>query len=205
MAESSIGEKKRAMRSAALSRRNLLGREDFLTAGGWAQARALEFAPYTTAHAIALYSSIQNEVPTDRIREHALMSGKRVFFPKLTGVDSVDLSEIQSAADLTSGCFGMSEPVGPPALLPAHQQAAVVFVPGVAFDSSGNRLGRGIGWYDRLLKKIGRTAVFAALAYEFQIVAEVPTEPWDEQVDYIITEKRIIDCRTTPSRATAVS
>jgi 5-formyltetrahydrofolate cyclo-ligase len=205
MSESSIGERKRALRSAALSQRNSLAREDFFSLGGLAQARALEFTPYIIAQAVTLYSPIQNEVPTDGIRDHALRSGKKVFYPKLAGANSVELAEIHSAADLGSGRFGISEPIGLPSLLTVNQEGMAVFLPGLVFDSLGNRLGRGIGWYDRLLKKMGKGAVFVALAYEFQIVGEVPTEPWDEKVDYVITEKRIIDCGTTPSRATAVS
>lgn len=192
------------MRSVAISQRNSLAREDFFTLGGLAQARALEFTPYLIAQAVTLYSPIQNEVPTQGIRDHALTTGKKVFYPKLGGANSVELAEIHSAADLGSGRFGIGEPIGLPSLLSANQGGMVVFLPGLIFDSLGNRLGRGIGWYDRLLKKMGKGTVFVALAYEFQIVEEVPTEPWDEKVDYVITEKRVIDCGTTPSRATVV-
>jgi 5-formyltetrahydrofolate cyclo-ligase len=205
MAGSSIGERKRALRSAALFQRNSLSREDFFALGGLAQARALEFAPYRMAQAVALYSPVQNEVETERIREHALKNGKKVFYPKLAGTNSVELAPVSSAADLVSGRLGISEPVAPASMPDPNQEGTVVFVPGVVFDSVGNRLGHGIGWYDRLLKKIGRRAVFVGLAYEFQIVADVPTESWDERVDFIITENRVIDCGTTPSQASAVS
>jgi 5-formyltetrahydrofolate cyclo-ligase len=205
MSESSIGERKRALRSAALSQRKSLASEDAFTLGGLAQARALQFKPYIVARAVTLYGPIQNEVPTERIRDHALTSGKKVFYPKLAGANSVALAEIHSAADLGSGRFGIAEPIEAPARLAANQDGMVVFLPGLVFDALGNRLGRGIGWYDRLLKKLGKGAVFVALAYEFQIIDTVPTEAWDEKVDYVITEKRVIDCGGTPSRATAVS
>jgi 5-formyltetrahydrofolate cyclo-ligase len=80
----------------------------------------------------------------------------------------------------------------------------VVFVPGVAFDVRGNRLGRGKGWYDRLLEKSGR-ATFVALAYDFQIVDAVPSEDWDQRVHYLITERRIIDCGSMPAQSSQVS
>ena len=191
------------MRSAALCQRNSLAREDFFALGGLAQASALEFSSYLIAQAVTLYSPIQNEIPTEGIRDHALTSGKKVFYPKLVS-NSVELAEIHSAADLRNGRLGIAEPVGLPSRLTANQEGMVVFVPGLLFDSSGNRLGRGIGWYDRLLKKMGEGAVFVALAYEFQIIDEVPTEAWDEKVDYVITEKRVINCGTTPSRATRI-
>jgi len=200
MAENSIVERKRAMRSAALSRRNSLDPQDWAVLGGSVQARALELVPFRSAKIVALYSAIGNEVPTEAIRREALRSGKRVFYPKLDGANSVELAEIRSAADLTKGHLGIDEPVTPPSQLTRDHEAKVIFVPGLVFDPSGNRLGRGIGWYDRLIKKIGRTAVFVALAYEFQLVANVPTESWDEKVDYIITETRVIDCSVTAPR-----
>lgn len=193
------------MRSAALSRRNLLCPNDWVALGGLAQGRALEFPPYRSANAVILYSAIQNEVPTEAIRQDALKSGKRVFYPKLAGTNSVQLAEIRSGADLTQGHLGIDEPVTPPCQLSGDHEGLVIFVPGLVFDSCGNRLGRGIGWYDRLIKKIGRTAVIVALAYDFQLVANVPTESWDEKVDYIITETRVIDCSATAPRARAVS
>ena len=205
MSESSIGERKCALRSAVLSQRNSLTREDVFALGSLAQAKALEFTPYVIARAVTLYSPIQNEVPTERIRDHALTSGKKVFYPKLAGANSVELAEIHSAADSGSGRYGIAEPIGAPSRLAANQDGMVVFLPGLVFDSLGNRLGRGIGWYDRLLKKLGHGAVFVAVAYEFQIVDAVPTEPWDEKVDYVITESRVINCGTTSSRETAVS
>jgi 5-formyltetrahydrofolate cyclo-ligase len=201
----SIGEKKAALRLAALSKRNSLGTEEFFGLGGLVQARALEFALYGSVQAVALYSPIQNEVPTERIRDHALKSGKKVFYPKLAGAEAVELAQIYSVTDLVGGRFGMREPAGPSAVLTPNHDATVVFVPGLVFDSAGNRLGRGIGWYDQLVEKIGRTAVFAALAYEFQIIADVPTESWDQKMDYIITETRVIDCGMTPSQANAIS
>jgi 5-formyltetrahydrofolate cyclo-ligase len=205
MAGSSISERKTVLRSAALSQRNTLTREDFLALSGLAQTRALEFAPYRRAPAVALYSPIQNEVGTESIREHALKSGKKVFYPKLGGINLVELAQIYSAVDLIRGHLGISEPVAGACGAIPSQDGTVVFVPGLLFDAAGNRLGRGIGWYDRLRKKIGRTAVFAALAYEFQIVVDLPTDSWDEKVDYIITENRLIECGTTTSRTGAVS
>src|SRR5512143_2417595 len=109
MSESSIGERKRALRPAALSQRNSLASEDVFALGGLAQARALEFKPYIVARAVTLYGPIQNEVPTERIRDHALTSGKKVFYPKLASSNSVALAEIHSASDLGSGRFGFSE------------------------------------------------------------------------------------------------
>jgi 5-formyltetrahydrofolate cyclo-ligase len=70
----------------------------------------------------------------------------------------------------------------------------MVFIPGLAFDLEGNRLGRGRGFFDRFLKRLGERVPYVALAYDFQIMEGLPVEKWDERVHHIITEKRIIDC-----------
>jgi 5-formyltetrahydrofolate cyclo-ligase len=74
------------------------------------------------------------------------------------------------------------------------RQDLVVFVPGVAFDAAGNRLGRGKGWYDRILARLDDKATLVALSYDFQVVEKVPTEARDRKVHYIVTETKLIDC-----------
>jgi 5-formyltetrahydrofolate cyclo-ligase len=66
-------------------------------------------------------------------------------------------------------------------------------------------LGRGKGWYDRLIKKDLGGATVVALAYDFQIVEAVPAEEWDQKVHYLITERSVIDCRRMPMQSSQVS
>ena len=68
----------------------------------------------------------------------------------------------------------------------------LVIVPGIAFDRSGERIGYGMGFYDRFLKKIRKDTSSIGLAYEFQIVDDIPSEETDVKVNKIITEKRVI-------------
>jgi 5-formyltetrahydrofolate cyclo-ligase len=69
----------------------------------------------------------------------------------------------------------------------------LIIIPGVAFDGQGNRIGHGMGYYDRLLQKKIRTHCLG-LAFEFQIVESIPTEIHDVKIKKIITEERIIIC-----------
>ena len=69
----------------------------------------------------------------------------------------------------------------------------IIIVPGVAFDTTGNRMGHGKGYFDRLLKHLD--ALRIGLAFEFQIVSHVPMDPHDEKMDIIVTEKQIIHCK----------
>jgi 5-formyltetrahydrofolate cyclo-ligase len=192
----SISERKRALRAAMLSQRARLSKVDSLSWSRLIQAQVLQFSPYLTCRSVALYSPMQNEVETGEIRYHALSAGKSVFLPRFGNEDSVELVEIGSPAELKSGRSGFLEPSGEKRLSPQAFGELALLAPAVAVDSRGNRLGRGKAWYDRLIKELNGAANVAALAYEFQIVDEVPSDEWDQQVDYVITERRVIDCRS---------
>jgi 5-formyltetrahydrofolate cyclo-ligase len=191
-------ENKRALRKATLSRRDSLSKPECLLWSRQIQAKALQLPLFLACRSVVLYSSIQNEVSTEIILEHSLRRGHRVFYPKPGSENTVDLVQVLSAGELGAGRLGILEPTGTEFLTETDHERLMVFVPGVAFDTQGNRLGRGKGWYDRLLTRLRREAIFVALAYEFQIVERVPTEAWDRKVNCIITEERLIDCGETP-------
>jgi 5-formyltetrahydrofolate cyclo-ligase len=70
----------------------------------------------------------------------------------------------------------------------------LVLVPGVAFDKRGYRVGYGGGYYDRFFNKLEKGVIKIGLCYEMQILPEVPTDIYDIPIDYIITEKGLINC-----------
>jgi len=205
MSTTLVGEKKRVLRTAAMSRRTSLANTDSHTWSCLIQATVLQFQPYLRSQSVALYNPIQNEVGTEAIRDHALGTGRKLFYPKMAAENSVELVQVDSVTAFGIGRFGILEPTGKRRLSDQDLGQLMVFVPGVLFDSRGNRLGRGVGWYDRLLKQIGRSATFLGLAYEFQIVGEVPVEPWDQKMDYVITERRVIDCGDSRSQSSLAS
>src|SRR5262245_39592053 len=197
-------EKKHSLRVAALAQRSMLPQSVSLSRSRLIQARVLQFPPYLLCRSVALYSPFQNEVETGEIRDHGLATGKNVFFPRLGSQDSLELIQIGGTTEFSAGRFGILEPTGEKQLASEDQQELVVFVPGVAFDLRGNRLGRGKGWYDRVIKDLGG-AILVALAYDFQIVDEVPAEEWDQKVHYVITERSIVDCRSIQVQSSQVS
>ncbi|HWO40688.1 MAG TPA: 5-formyltetrahydrofolate cyclo-ligase [Candidatus Eisenbacteria bacterium] len=189
-----IGEKKSALRAASLSQRNSLSEVQARAKSAAIQTNALAFPGYVSATSVALYSSVDNEVATEKILDHALAHGKSLFFPRWQDGDRLELVAVTSASELAPGKFGIPEPVGAAGLGDLGAEALLVFVPGLAFDPCGNRLGRGRGCYDRLLARLGPGSIPVGLAYEFQIVPKIPSETWDRPVRYVITESRIIDC-----------
>lgn len=169
------------------------------------QDRVLGFAPYLASSGVALYSPIGNEVATEPIRDHALKAGKRLFYPKMGDGQELSLVRVESAAELGPGRYGILEPQSGRVMTRPEREGLIVFVPGVAFDLGGSRLGRGEGWYDRMLSLLAGEARLVGLAYEFQLLEELPSEPWDQKVHYIITERRVVDCGDRVSRSSPVS
>ena len=201
----SMREEKQSLRAAALAQRSLLSRSESFARSRLIQARVLQLPPYLLSRSVALYNPIQNEVETGAIRDHALATGKNIFFPRFGPQDSLELIKIESTTEFRPGRFGILEPTGEGRLTDRDREELVVFVPGVAFDSRGNRLGRGKGWYDRLIRNDLEEATLIALAYDFQIVDEVPAEEWDQRVHYLITERSVVDCRRMPMQSSQFS
>jgi len=189
-----MGEKKERLRVQFLRQRKSIPPSQLALQSRLIQERVLHFDLYLMSRSVALYSPMGNEVATEEIRDHALREGKRLFYPRLGEGDNLDLVHIESAEELRLGHHGFLEPTGERLMTRRDQEKLIVFVPGVVFDLDGNRLGRGKGWYDRVMDRLERGVVLAALAYEFQVVERVPAERRDHKVHYIITERGVIDC-----------
>jgi len=198
-----IPERRDLLRRAALERRNCLSRED---ASRWSlqiQARALALDCYRIAAAVACYSPIQNEVDLRSLIDHALANGKRVYLPR-GSAQGFAFARISSRSELVRGRLGILEPIGTVGPTDADALDLTIFVPGVVFDARGNRLGRGAGFYDRMLRQFVGSARIVGLAYEFQIAEEVPAQIWDCSMNFVITEERTIDCGVNRQPVAAV-
>ncbi len=145
-----------------------------------------------------IYISKATEVDTRGLIQQLLAMGRQVCVPWYDGAkERYVASELRDfALDLMTGQFGILEP-RPEAVRPlGGDQIDAALVPGLAFDEAGNRLGRGRGYFDRLLRDV--RGVKIALVYDFQVLSEVPTEAHDARVDLIVTEKRVIKIRGNP-------
>ena len=153
---------------------------------------------FTAAARSLIYVSKTVEVDTRGLIQQLLAMGRQVCVPWFDGVkEQYVASELRDiTVDLKTGQFGILEPK-PEAVRPiAGDQIDAALVPGLAFDETGNRLGRGMGYFDRILQDL--RGVKIALAYDFQLVSEVPTDAHDTSVDFIVTEKRVIKIRGNP-------
>lgn len=144
----------------------------------------LQCGEVADAGSLLLYHALPDELPTSTIIR-TLGTEKRIFLPR---VASNDLEIVEFKGDnLQKGAYGIEEPVGEAI---TEECIDIAIIPGVAFDRKGNRLGRGKGYYDRLLKNLRCTKI--GVAFSCQIVDKVPHEVHDMAMDLIVTEKEII-------------
>ena len=141
-----------------------------------------------------LYVEGENEVRTKNILKRALTISKILVLPAFeperfkTSILKVDHLD----KDLQPGPRGMSQPNPARCKLVPVQKIDIAIIPGLAFDEKGGRIGSGRGYYDRLIPELPATTRKVALAFEEQIIPQVPSESHDRHVDIIITDKRII-------------
>ena len=167
MPSQSPDERKAALRAGAKGAR---GRERPGAAEA-ALARLLELEPLAAAGVAAFYAAIGDEVPVEAAAAACRARGAVVVYPVVVG------PELALAPD--------------PAKAERIDVALVdVFVvPGLLFDRSGRRLGRGGGHYDRLLARRRRDAVRVGICYADRVVAELPEDPWDVPMDWLVTDQ----------------
>lgn len=137
---------------------------------------------FETASTVLLYHSLPDEVDTHAFIEKWCRQ-KKILLPVVRGND-LELRRYTSPDDLATGAFGILEPVGDP--FTDYSSIDFIAVPGVAFDRRGNRLGRGKGYYDRLLPHLPQ-AYRAGICFPYQWVEEVPAEPFDIPMHSVIT------------------
>lgn len=183
---------KHEIRQQLLLRRKQLDEALWLELSLRIQQRLLDSECFSRAETLALYSPINKEVQTGTLLNVARMHDKRICFPRVCG-DALQFVEFGPAAELQLGAFGVAEPVGKVVL--SAQQIDLVVVPGVAFDRDGFRLGYGKGFYDRELSRMTSSTICVGLCYEFQLCDTLPVEAHDQQLDYVVTETRLIPCR----------
>lgn len=137
-------------------------------------------AAFLMADRILMYHSLPDELPTLRFLSK-WKDRKHFYLPRVNGVELDILPYDETRLEL--GSFHIEEPTGENTVDPSELE--LIVVPGVAFDRQGNRLGRGKGFYDRLLASTGATTV--GVGYEFQMVDELPVEPHDVPLNMVIT------------------
>lgn len=149
---------------------------------------------FKSADTILCYSSLKYEISTDEIINGAFALNKTVALPYCTDKDgNMDFYIIDSTNDLVQGAFGIAEPDVNKCEKLQNFETCVIVVPGLCFSHDGKRLGYGKGYYDRFLQN--NTLISVGLCYNTFIRDDIPTGEFDKNVDFVITEKDIFNCK----------
>ena len=186
---------KQALRVDMLAKRNIMSSEQVLAAGAAIAERVLASAVYLSAHTVCSYLAIGNEVPTAPILLAAFAAGKRVILPRTHfAPNRLSLHEIFDLTSLHTRRYGILEP-SPDAPLVRPEDIDLFLIPGSAFDLDGNRLGYGAGFYDMVLAR--NHGCRMALAYDWQVLPQIPNSAHDVPMDLLVTEYDTHLCRTS--------
>lgn len=137
---------------------------------------------FIDAKTIFLYYSLPDEVPTHIFIEK-WHQAKKILLPVVVG-DQLELRCYTGKSCLQEGAFHIEEPTGE--AFTDYKSIELSIIPGVSFDKAGNRLGRGKGYYDKLLPLLQSYNI--GICYQFQTREEIPAEPFDQIMDEIWTE-----------------
>jgi len=196
---SEIFIRKQALRQELRTRYKLLPATDRANASSLLCSRIKELEFWHKAQSVLFYVPLPDEPDIRSLMAEVLNAGKVITLPRFMK------EEGQYAAarigdydkDVKPGKFDIIEPRTRCALYPLNQ-LDLVLVPGVAFDVNGYRLGRGKGFYDRLLAQV--KGVKCGIAFDWQVAPQIPAEPHDVRLNCVLTPTRWLEIATTAQR-----
>lgn len=138
---------------------------------------------FSHARTLFIYSSLSDEVDTTTLLDSLALCGKTVVLPKVVDAENMELRLYTDREDLAVGSYGIMEPTGKQ--FTALHDIDVAVVPGMAFDRNGHRLGRGKGYYDRMLAQMPQ-AYKIGICFDFQLMENIPHDTHDISMDEVI-------------------
>ena len=160
------------------------------------KSRVLAAPEILSARSVFTYISWQSEVATHALIDSLESQGKSIFVPRTEYDGIMSAVPFPGWDELVAGNWGIPTPRTPAR---STRQADVILVPGLAFTEAGTRLGYGAGYYDRWLSAHSY-GVAIGLSFESQVTTDLPTWGGDVAVDLLVTERRIVDCRSIRER-----
>jgi len=156
--------------------------------------RLFDFANFLESKIALLYVNNKHEVLTGNILKRAYIYNKIVVLPVYNTENfEMELKKVDNLEkDLNPGPRDILQPDESRCKVVPIDKIDIAIIPAVALDEKGGRIGSGKGYYDRLIPRLAITTRKVALAFEEQIIPQVPIESHDKHVDIIITENRVI-------------
>lgn len=194
-----IAAQKDDLRCDMRARRNALSNEERAVLSTKIAHRVLDAVSHDAkthdAKTVAVYLANGSEANLD-VAIQSLINDERVVVAPRAGARP-RFARLTTLENLRTNARGLRFPDGDEQL--SAWEIDVIILPGVAFDTQGNRLGQGGGWYDKALEraraKNPKTPLVIGVCFESQIVENVPQNQFDQRVDMIITEDRVLDVR----------
>jgi 5-formyltetrahydrofolate cyclo-ligase len=185
---------KREMRERVRAMRDAMA-PDVRALASRACVNALTAMPmYQGADVILTYMSFGSEIDTHALLDRMIADGKTVLAPRIDREsNALALHRVQSPKTMVQGVWGIVQPT-PSAEQRPIADVDLAILPGLAFDRKGGRLGYGAGYYDRLLAHASPAMPRIAMAFDCQLVEQVPFAPHDMSVDLLITPTETIRC-----------
>ena len=158
--------------------------ERILTLGDWSVVQPLNLH-------VGFYNAMRYEVSLNKLAQTFLGWGWSLYFPRVLGKGKMDFIQVAhpESEDWIKSDRGMKEPAASSASVISPSELDIIFVPGLAYGLEGERVGRGAGYYDRYLG-MASNALRLSVAYDVQLFQRIHQDPWDEAVDWIVTEER---------------
>lgn len=180
----------RARKSAVrLEMRERLARLDDRAARSAQLCTALAAHPaWKHATMVGMFAPLKEEPNIELLRARAI--GKALCYPVIQG-DTLHFIAVTDSGTLVRGIRGVRQPPFDPEQVISIEQLGLILVPGAAFSPSGQRLGRGGGFYDRLLATPELRALKMGVCFDCQLFSELPREPHDQEVDCVVTESGV--------------
>jgi len=148
---------------------------------------------FADARTVMIFLPMPGEIDARDIARAAWAAHKRVVVPKVRRgrrglMDAIEIRSLE--ADLEVSGWGIPEPTCDKPF--DAGELDLIVVPALAFDRRGNRLGRGGGYYDRFLRRVGGGSLLCGLAFACQLLDELPTEPHDRTVDMVASDEEFL-------------
>ncbi len=151
--------------------------------------KLIETNIYKNAKIIMSYMSIKNELNTQGLNAKILSDKKKLYLPVIDKkYNMIVAREVEKLEKISKGMYNIPEPSNGKII--DKNKIDLIIVPGLVFDKNGNRIGFGMGYYDRFLKDYNGKTI--GLCYKFQIVETIISEAHDEKLDMLCSEDGII-------------
>lgn len=186
----SISERKKGLRQKMLAMRRALSANETESRSSSLKENILSLLEYKNAKKIMAFLAMKGESNLDGFIRQALLDGKEVYIPVCLPERQMEAGRLIVMEHFEKGPLGLRNlPAGYEVTSP--ESLDLVLIPGLAVSQEGIRLGMGAGYYDRYLARVPFEKRVAAL-WDFQVIPDIPSEPFDQKIAKIVTDKSVI-------------